>query len=557
MPWRSPFHHESMAKSHAEALPPIIQGTVSEPHHIPTSFTTRSSVQGALLELPRESLEEELSDPELQRLASGGSMKKSSSWGSFSNLATTIFKHPTKAAGAVADVLPPLGPRPSPGLPIPSPPPGQELKRGSVSRLSMQPHVGWNPQLKAMTQTDIPAVREEDVHCLIGGFIKEGGCAVVHKAECPVIGRQTFAYKRLKTGASAQEQEALASELGLLCAAGRHRHLLQIRSGVIDSQGTVVGILTDLKAGNLHDLINQWRRQTGHLKQLQLADIGAQMADALAHLHMLGIIHADVKPDNFLFQARAIGARPHLALCDLGMGCQLHEDEVAYQYKDCRGSWHFAAREMLLHSWVCRESDVYSLGNMLACLARLRCFPYPREYQWKDIAALAMQPDGGLPELPAHSAHQLQQLCSRCWARDPADRPSAAAAHRSLRGWQLQLLLHLEGDASQHALPGLWRSKKHTWSVLGRAPPHQQGFMPDEMEDLWGHGALTESSLVCRLEKGQHGEMWIAPLNPSASRSTRFNGHEVEVLPGQAPPPYFHAVGEYLDAFCASAWTTL
>ena len=77
-------------------------------------------------------------------------------------------------------------------------------------------------------------------------------------------------------------------------------------------------------------------RQTGHLKQLQLADIGAQMAGALAHLHSCGIIHADVKPDNFLFQARQIGQRPHLVLCDLGMGCQLHEGEVAYQYKDAR-----------------------------------------------------------------------------------------------------------------------------------------------------------------------------------------------------------------------------
>ena len=75
---------------------------------------------------------------------------------------------------------------------------------------------------------------------------------------------------------------------------------------------------------------------TGHLRQLQLADIGAQMASALAHLHSCGIIHADVKPDNFLFKARRVGQRPLLVLCDLGMGCQLHEGEVAYQYKDAR-----------------------------------------------------------------------------------------------------------------------------------------------------------------------------------------------------------------------------
>ncbi|KAK9856853.1 hypothetical protein WJX84_006962 [Apatococcus fuscideae] len=527
---------------------------------VPATLLRRGSAQGALHELPHESLEEEMSDPELQRLASGGSngMKKSSSWGSFSNLANAIFKHPHKAVEAVADVLPPVGPRASPGLPIPSPMPGDQLKRGSISRLNMQPMPGWNSKLCAMTQTEIPAVREEDVHCLVGGFIKEGGCAVVHKASCPVRGRQTFAYKRLKEGATTQEQEALALELGFMCAAGRHRHCLQICAGVINSQGVVVGILTDLMAGNLHDLINQWHRQTGHLRQLQLADIGAQMAEALAHLHSCGIIHADVKPDNFLYQARQLGTRPHLVLCDLGMGCQLHEGEVAYQYKDARGTWHFASREMLLHSWVCRESDVYSLGNMLACLAKLRCFPYPREYTWRDIAALAMQPDGGLPELPTHTAQQLQSICHRCWARDPSERPSAAAIHRALRGWQLSLLLHLDGDAGHLPLAPLLsvRGKKHTWSILGKSPPHQQGFLPQEMEELWNQGAVSESSLVVRLEKGQHGEMWVAPLNHNAARTFRFSSHEPETPPEKAPA-YFHAIGKYLDAFCATAWLTL
>ena len=61
---------------------------------------------------------------------------------------------------AIADALPPVGPRPSPGLPIPSPSPGDQLQRGSISRLNMQPMPGWNPKLRAMTQTEIPAVRE-------------------------------------------------------------------------------------------------------------------------------------------------------------------------------------------------------------------------------------------------------------------------------------------------------------------------------------------------------------------------------------------------------------
>ena len=63
---------------------------------------------------------------------------------------------------------------------------------------------------------------QEDVHCLPGGFIKEGGCAVVHKASCPVRGRQTFAYKRLKVcipGCPCAAQQLLLWELQSPCAA--------------------------------------------------------------------------------------------------------------------------------------------------------------------------------------------------------------------------------------------------------------------------------------------------------------------------------------------------
>ncbi len=102
-------------------------------------------------------------------------------------------------------------------------------------------------------------------------------------------------------------------------------------------------------------------------------------------------------------------------------------------------------------------------------------------------------------QLTTHTPQQLQELCHQCWARDPADRPSAAAAYRALRGWQLRLLTHLDGDSAQAALPSLWHGKKHTWSILGRAPEHQQGFGPGDMEALWNQGAINESSLVVRL----------------------------------------------------------
>ena len=79
---------------------------------------------------------------------------------SFTIYMTKSMTNTMTGVQAVAGALPPVGPRASPGLPIPSPTPGDQLKRGSISRLNMQPMPGWNSKLCAMTQTEIPAVRE-------------------------------------------------------------------------------------------------------------------------------------------------------------------------------------------------------------------------------------------------------------------------------------------------------------------------------------------------------------------------------------------------------------
>ena len=53
MPWRSPFHHESLKKVPQEGLPPIIQGQ-TQVLDVPATVLRRGSAQGALHELPHE-----------------------------------------------------------------------------------------------------------------------------------------------------------------------------------------------------------------------------------------------------------------------------------------------------------------------------------------------------------------------------------------------------------------------------------------------------------------------------------------------------------------------
>ncbi len=53
MPWRSPFHHESMVRTPSEALPPIIQGQ-TQALDVPLSLIRHTSSEGALHQLPHE-----------------------------------------------------------------------------------------------------------------------------------------------------------------------------------------------------------------------------------------------------------------------------------------------------------------------------------------------------------------------------------------------------------------------------------------------------------------------------------------------------------------------
>ena len=104
------------------------------------------------------------------------------------------------------------------------------------------------------------------------------------------------------------------------------------------------------------------RLARGPMKPRQVADIGAQMADALSYVHGHGIVHRDVKPENILVaEVPTLGYTLMAKLADFGVaqfvdGSRLTGDGAIM------GTAAYISPEQARGEEVGTPSDVYSLG---------------------------------------------------------------------------------------------------------------------------------------------------------------------------------------------------
>ncbi|MGA5063548.1 protein kinase domain-containing protein [Streptomyces exfoliatus] len=156
----------------------------------------------------------------------------------------------------------------------------------------------------------------------------------------------------------------------------------------------------------------------GSLDPAVVRTLGAGVAHALAAIHAAGVVHLDLKPGNILLGED----RPRVI--DFGIA-QL--ERLAGPRRGFTGTYSFAAPEQLTgEGELTGAADVFALGTTLVWLA-LGHGPWgrgePLSVAWRICAT---EPDlAGLPR-------ELSALVSRCLAKNPADRPTAAEVARDL-----------------------------------------------------------------------------------------------------------------------------
>ncbi len=170
------------------------------------------------------------------------------------------------------------------------------------------------------------------------------------------------------------------------------------------------------------------------------ADLGAQIADALAAAHAAGIIHRDLKPDNILIETRDDG-RLLAKVVDFGIARLAAEEPTAAHSSANQpltrmgailGTPGYMPPEQAVGDSVDARGDLYSLGVIL-----WECCTGRRLWQGESVAELVACQLGQRPttlqqELGSGVPEVLSELVAQLLAAAPSKRPDAAGPVRDV-----------------------------------------------------------------------------------------------------------------------------
>ena len=240
-----------------------------------------------------------------------------------------------------------------------------------------------------------------------------GGMSVVWRARDDLLDREV-AVKVLATEGAADPSLPERVRVEARAAARlRHPHVIEVHDYGETEDHLPYVVMELIDGRSLADVLGR-----GALSWRSAALIGAQVAAALAAAHARGIVHRDVKPSNVMVTPGGVKLVDFGISATVGMADRIG-DEVL-------GTPAYLAPERLRGGSVRPATDVYALGLLLYLMLAGR-LPWHASTTTQMLRAHRYLEPAVLPPVPGLPA-ELADLCHRCLAKDPADRPSADEA---------------------------------------------------------------------------------------------------------------------------------
>lgn len=256
--------------------------------------------------------------------------------------------------------------------------------------------------------------------------IAGGAMGTVWLADDQLLNRTVALKQVLASGETTDVRVSQALREGRAAASLRHPHSVAVHDVVVDA-GEPWLIMEHVPSRSLARIV----ADEGRLPARLVAEVGAQLADALAAAHSAGVVHRDVKPGNVLVSQG--GSSPgQVKLTDFGIasGAQ-HGGRTGDPPDDpdmITGTPEFMAPEVARGGDPVAASDVFALGATL--YAAVEGIP-PFGLTDGDVAALLRRVAAG--EVPvAAQAGVARPAIMRMLTPDPQRRPSMAAARDEL-----------------------------------------------------------------------------------------------------------------------------
>ena len=183
-----------------------------------------------------------------------------------------------------------------------------------------------------------------------------------------------------------------------------------------------VYLITSLcRGGELFELLNSGKEKGFVFKEERAAELMADMFSSVHYLHLNGIIHRDLKLENFLFLDDS--AHSPLVLIDFGLSKKFDHGE---KFTQRVGSCYYTAPELLLGSYDYR-CDIWSLGVL--CYMILSGSPPFYGPKLDDVYDATMRQEPTFPEKKfGHLSPACIDFMKRLLVKDPATRMTTEEA---------------------------------------------------------------------------------------------------------------------------------